>query len=66
MNSKTKDTKDDQSSETKKLLRRPKGQLVWIKNPEANENDEDNNEKPFYMANIIEDFGDKAMLSIAP
>lgn len=49
MNSKTKDTTpDDQSSQTKLLMKRPEGQLVWIKNESYDEGNQDNAEKPFY------------------
>ena len=38
MNSKTKDSPpDDQSSQTKLLMKRQENQLVWIKNEEYNE-----------------------------
>ena len=47
------------------LIKRPQGQLVWIKNTDFNEAGEDNREKPFYKANIVTDEGMKATLKLA-
>jgi myosin heavy subunit len=55
----------DATSSTKRLLKRPEGELVWIKNDDYNENDELNKEKPFYKANIIEDDGIMSHLKLA-
>ena len=61
LNSKTAGDKNKAAA----LSQREPGQLIWIKNESYDEADQENKTRPFYMANVVADLGDKCTCKIA-